>query len=257
MLRTAPRVRPDVIILSAVLLIAAVPLPAAPPPADQGVPRVLWYAQPARNWETEALPLGNGRLGGMVFGGTEKEQIQFNEDTLWIGDEKDTGAYQAFGDIFVELAHAGAADYRRQLDIARAVHTVTYKIASTWYKREYFSSRPAQVMVFRFTADKKGAYSGKITLTDMHKAAVTAAGNRITAKGDLSGYAYRGGSGRGTKNVYAVVLDYEAQLLVVNEGGTLKAEDGAIAFDGCDALNHDTVYWNYFTGPHDDNVAGL
>ncbi len=235
--RTASRVRLAVIFLFAVLA-AAGPLGAAPADAPS-VPRVLWYEQPARNWETEALPLGNGRLGCMVFGGTGKEQIQFNEDTLWIGDEKDTGAYQAFGDFFVELPHADAADYRRQLDIARAVHTITYKVGSTCYKREYFSSRPAQVMVFRFTADRKGAYTGKITLTDMHKAALTAAGNRITAKGDLAGCAYRGGSGRGTKNVYAIVLDYEAQLLAVNEGGTLKAEDGAIVFDGCDAL---TIY---------------
>ena len=64
----------------------------------------LWYDKPAATWETEALPIGNGRLGAMVFGGVERERIQFNEDSLWIGDENDTGAYQAFGDVLVTFA---------------------------------------------------------------------------------------------------------------------------------------------------------
>src|ERR1035437_7291006 len=61
----------------------------------------LWYDKPAKDWMTEALPIGNGRLGGMIFGGIETEHIQFNEISLWTGDEKNTGAYQAFGDIFI------------------------------------------------------------------------------------------------------------------------------------------------------------
>lgn len=52
----------------------------------------LWYDKPAQKWESEALPLGNGRLGCMVFGGAPKEQIQFNEDSLWTGDEQKTGS---------------------------------------------------------------------------------------------------------------------------------------------------------------------
>jgi alpha-L-fucosidase 2 len=67
---------------------------------------VLWYRAPAQNWEKEALPIGNGRLGGMIFGGIDREQIQFNEDTLWIGDEKDTGAYQTFGDLYIDFGDA-------------------------------------------------------------------------------------------------------------------------------------------------------
>ena len=63
----------------------------------------LWYQQPATNWQTDALPIGNGKLGAMVFGQVERERIMFNEDSLWIGDELDTGSYQAFGDIFVRL----------------------------------------------------------------------------------------------------------------------------------------------------------
>ena len=88
----------------------------------------LWYEKPAAEWEQEALPIGNGRLGAMIFGGVEREQIQFNEDSLWTGDEADTGSYQNFGELFVEFATDGspAANYRRELDIARAVHLITY-----------------------------------------------------------------------------------------------------------------------------------
>jgi alpha-L-fucosidase 2 len=63
----------------------------------------LWYQQPAENWQTEALPIGNGKLGAMVFGQVERERVMFNEDSLWIGDEWDTGAYQAFGDVYFNL----------------------------------------------------------------------------------------------------------------------------------------------------------
>ena len=64
---------------------------------------ILWYEKPATNWQTESLPIGNGKLGAMIFGHVEREQIMFNEDSLWIGDEGDTGAYQAFGDVFIQL----------------------------------------------------------------------------------------------------------------------------------------------------------
>ena len=84
---------------------------------------ILWYGKPARNWETEALPIGNGQLGAMLFGDPVRERIQFNEESLWIGDEKDTGAYQAFGDVIVhfEKPSEPVSRYRRQLDIDRAV----------------------------------------------------------------------------------------------------------------------------------------
>ncbi len=206
--------------------------------------RVLWYDKPAGNWMKEALPIGNGRLGCMIFGGLEKEHIQFNEDSLWIGDEKDTGAYQAFGDVYVELGHKDVQDYRRELDITRAVHTTAYTHDGIKYTREYFASNPAQVLVFRFTANKPGAYTGKITLTDAHKADITVDGNRITARGDLSGYTYRGGKGKS----YDIVLDYESQVLVLNQGGAVTAADGHIAFKNCDALTillaADTDYIN-------------
>lgn len=121
--------------------------------ADDNASRnVLWYAQPARNWERDALPIGNGSLGGMVFGGTDHEHIQSNEDSLWIGDEQDTGAYQASGDLYVKLDHKDSTNYRRKLDIGKAVHAITYTSKGVAYTREYVASYPAQVMVCRLLA---------------------------------------------------------------------------------------------------------
>src|SRR5436305_3082103 len=85
---------------------------------------MLWYTRPAKSWMTEALPIGNGRLGGMIFGGTDSERIQFNEISLWTGSEVNTddhskeGAYQAFGDVLITIpGHDTASSYRRTLDI--------------------------------------------------------------------------------------------------------------------------------------------
>jgi alpha-L-fucosidase 2 len=206
----------------------------------QSTGHVLWYQTAAQNWEKEALPIGNGRLGGMVFGGVGKEHIQFNEDSLWIGDESDTGAYQTFGDVYIEFGDGKAPQpsgpYRRALDIGRAVHEIRYTLEGTTYRRTYFSSHPAEAMVLRLTADKKATYSGRITLADAHKAKVAAEGNKITAGGSLERYVYSGGSTRGRTEAYDLALQYEAQLLVLHEGGRLEADEGGIRFTDCDSL---------------------
>ena len=187
---------------------------------------VLWYDSPARNWETQALPIGNGRLGGMIFGGVEKEHIQLNEDSLWTGDDNPSGdygsmgAYQTLGDLTIELAgHGEPQNYRRQLDIRDAIAGVSYSIDGVGFRREYFSSYPDQVMVIRLTADKPGRYTGTIRLADAHGAAITAAKNRITSSGEL-------GNG----------LKYEAGVLVLSEGGSVTSEDGTVAFTGADSV---------------------
>ncbi len=183
------------------LILAAVVASAAPA-AEEGM--ALWYGSPASDWEKQALPIGGGALGAMVFGGADRERIQFNADSLWEGDEDDTGSYQAFGDLFIELGHKDATDYRRRLDIARAVHTVTYACGGVRHKREYFCSHPAGVLVVRLTADKPKALSGRVVLTDMHAGKVAAAGGRIISAGSL-------------KNG----MKYEAQVLAVNDGGAV------------------------------------
>ena len=145
--------------------------------------RVLWSDKPvvfsesqagniryaAVAWSNQVFPLGNGRLGCTVFGDPAKERIQFNEDSLWVGNEHCTGGYQPFGDLYVETGHEEFTDYRRELDLSRAVQTVTYRCGGVKFKREYFSSYPAQVMVYRFTADKPESHSGKIWLDHVHR----------------------------------------------------------------------------------------
>ena len=126
----------------------------------------LWYDKPAANWEQQALPIGNGRLGAMIFGGGLEEHIQFNEASLWIGDEQDTGAYQNFGDVFVTFHHGPVSNYRRALNISRAVHAVDYKSDGIAFHREAFASSPAGVMIFHFSADKPGSLSGSVRLAD-------------------------------------------------------------------------------------------
>jgi len=192
----------------------------------------LWYDKPAAHWETEALPIGNGRLGAMVFGGVQREQIQFNESSLWIGDESDTGAYQGFGEVFIDFGEGGISTaYRRELDLGRAVHTVAYTRGGVNYRRDYFASHPANVIVLRFTADKPGAYTGSVLLTDLHKGKVVAQANRLASSGSLAGYKYED---QGPN--YSLALDYEAQVLVLNEGGSVRASDGRITFEGADSL---------------------
>jgi alpha-L-fucosidase 2 len=166
----------------------------------------LWYAQPAAKWE-EALPIGSGRLGGMVFGGTGEERIQFNEDTLWTGKphdyvregsgavlgeiraamfaERDVSdlvrqkflsdpirqkAYQPFGDLhFTFPHHEKASDYRRELDLDTAIATTRYKVGDVTYTREVFASHPDNAIVVHITADKPGQVSFELTMDTPHK----------------------------------------------------------------------------------------
>ncbi len=194
----------------------------------------LWYRQPATNWKAQnALPIGNGKLGAMVFGKVQQEQIMFNEDSLWIGDENDTGSYQAFGDIMVRL-HPDAAtfsDYTRSLDIDQALHTTTYTCNGVKYRREAFSSAPAGVMVFHFDANKPGAHSGEIQLIDSHKAKTTGKNDTLSVCGNLEGLRYKN---KGPH--YTLALDYEAQIKVLHKGGKVVIRDGNIFFENCDSL---------------------
>lgn len=167
-------------------------------------PHVLWYRQPAGSWN-EALPIGNGRLGGMVFGGVAGERIQLNEDTVWAGEQRDRNnpaghdalaeirrllfagkpaeaetladrtmiattrrmpPYQPLGDLRIQFTgQADARDYRRELDIDTAVVRVTYRIGDAAFTREIFSSAADQVIVVRLTCDRPGRISFRTSLT--------------------------------------------------------------------------------------------
>ncbi|WP_299666614.1 glycoside hydrolase family 95 protein [uncultured Polaribacter sp.] len=168
----------------------------------------LFYTVSAEKW-TEALPVGNGSLGAMIYGGVEKEHIQFNEETLWEGkphdyahkdaykyldtirqllaDGKQNEAtklankefmsvplrqihYQPFGDLYIDFqGHENYSGYIRDLDIENAIATVSYKVDDVKYKREVFSSFPDQAMVVHLTANQSKALHFEIWLDAIHE----------------------------------------------------------------------------------------
>jgi len=184
---------PATFALSIALLLWAVPAYAQGPGAP---PLELWYDEPAASWD-HALPVGNGRLGGMVFGGIERERIQLNEETLWSGGPYDPvveGAhealpqiraylfagdfqrahdlfgrtmmgvpyeqmkYQPFADLWLDFpGHERATEYRRSLDLGDGVARVRYVVDGVTYLREVFSSAVDQVLVIRISADRPRA----------------------------------------------------------------------------------------------------
>ncbi|GAA0137826.1 glycoside hydrolase family 95 protein [Paenibacillus sp. YSY-4.3] len=161
----------------------------------------LWYSQPAARWE-EALPVGNGRLGGMVFGGSRSEQIALNEDTLWSGFPRDphnydalrhlrrsrelifageykeaerliearmlgkrTESYQPLGDLYLEHLDAGEiTEYYRELDLDTGVATVTYRMDGARFTRRAFVSAVDQVLVVRLETEGQGTFRLGIAL---------------------------------------------------------------------------------------------
>jgi alpha-L-fucosidase 2 len=171
----------------------------------------IWDNKPAKTWMTDAYPIGNGRIGGMVFGGINQEHIQLNDNTLWTGNETDRGMYQTLGNLFVNFNstddQAIPVDYRRELDINRSVYTVSYTKGGVKFKREYFCSFPDKVMVLRFTADKKGAFNSIVRMADAHGNQPSVAGNKISFDGKLNNG-----------------MLYQATALVKLEGGKTSAE---------------------------------
>ncbi|HEY3332830.1 MAG TPA: glycoside hydrolase family 95 protein [Capsulimonadaceae bacterium] len=185
----------------------------------------LTYDKPAADWETEALPIGNGRLGAMIFGGVPCDRIQFNENTLWTGTEvcaqksPDLGAYQAFGDIFVTFSDHVPTRYRRSLDITRSLADVEYVSGGVTFTREYFASAPGQVIACRYRASKRGSLTGTIQLTGAHGETTTFDSDELVLAGALP-------NGQ----------QYEARLRVIASTGTLFKSSAGLTFEACDEL---------------------
>ena len=192
----------------------------------------LWYQQPAGNKQplNQALPIGNGRMGALVFGEPKCERICVNEDSLWTGGENPSGsydtmgAYQVLGDVFVNLpGQANATNYQRSLRLTDAISSVSYSINGVSFDRVFFCSHPAGVLVADFGASEKAAYTGSVELVDTHGAKIVADGKRITAFGKLD---------NGMK--------FEWQVLLQNREGLATAltdTNGArIEFKNCDSL---------------------
>ena len=235
----------------------------------------LWYDAPARQW-TDALPLGNGRLGAMVFGTPAQERIQINEETIWGGGPHNNVNYaakdgldqirtalwegrrsdaQALCDQYIssKSAHgmpyqtAGSlmldfdgitdfTDYYRELDIDRAVALTRFKANGTEYTRECFVSFPDQVIAVRLTASAKGALTFKASYNLPYRE------DRIIS---------RSAQVTGKQAVMTVSCkgdDHEGiegkirftdKTLIIPEGGQMTADDNTIAVNGADAV---TIY---------------
>ncbi len=180
---------------------------------------VLWYRAPATNWMTSALPIGNGRLGGMIYGGVAQDHIQFNEKTLWTGDTQNYGSYQSFGDIYLDFPGlTSASNYRRELDLEEAISRVSYSVDSTQVTREYFVSYPDNVMAVRLSSSSSGNVSVDVSVTDAHGRATAASGSTLTIAGKLD------------------LVSYEAQVQVLNEGGSLTTNNNKISVRNADAV---------------------
>jgi alpha-L-fucosidase 2 len=192
---------------------------------------MLWYQRPAVVTNSsplinEALPIGNGHIGGLIAGGTARETMVLDEDSLWLGGENPSGndgsmgAFQMLGSVIINLpGHGDAVNYRRDLDLGNALAHVSYESGGVNFSRVYFCSHPAGVIVIRLTADKPGRYSGSIALADSHRAPVVAAKNRLTDAGALNNG-----------------LKYEAQLVAVKDGGTLQTNGAVLDFTNCNGL---------------------
>jgi alpha-L-fucosidase 2 len=162
---------------------------------------VLWFKKPADKW-TDALPIGNGRLGAMVFGGVKEERLQLNEDTLWSGaprpwnnpdalqhlqevrrlvlEEQDyvaadrvcrlmqgpfEEAYQPLGDLHLFMDHGDdVSDYRRELDLDTAIARTSYRVGGAEYVREAFVSAVDQVIALRMTTTAESGLKVKLAI---------------------------------------------------------------------------------------------
>ena len=200
---------------------------------------LLWYREKARTWN-EALPLGNGRIGAMAFGGAVCERVGLNEDTLWSGrpsycqtpgareayeeaqrlalerkypeaqrvlEERFTGlwsqVYLPLGDLLLTMRHGeSVSDYRRELALDEGVHQVSYRAGGVSYRRELFVSSPDQVLVMRLTADRPGCVSFEMSLSPALRAAVRSGEDYQSIEGNCPTYVWG----------YAVDRDFEKSL---------------------------------------------
>lgn len=241
-------------------------------------PLSLWYRQPAAKWE-EALPVGNGRLGAMVFGHVSNERIQLNEDTLWAGgpydpvnpeartvlpevrqlvfDGKYSDAanlisakvisrpsgqmpYETAGDLILNFPDsASVEDYRRDLNLDTAVTTVEYSTGGTHFTRQIFASPVDQVIVVRLTADKKGSISFVAGFKTPQKATIE------TESGDTLVMRGINGDAQGVKGA----LKFQVRARVLADGGKVNVTSDSVAVTNADSatilIAAATSYRNY------------
>jgi alpha-L-fucosidase 2 len=232
---------------------------------SQSDPRLsLWYRAPAKEW-TQALPVGNGRLGAMVFGGIERERLQLNEDTLWAGgpytpdntnafaalpevrrlifDGKYDDAarlidrsvmarplgqmpYQTVGDLVLDFpSTAPAEDYRRELNLDTAVARVSYTVNGVHFHREVFSSPVDQVIVVRLAADQPGQVSFVAGMKTPQRGTVAPEGTDTLVMNGVNGSA----------DGIPAALKFQARVRVLAQGGQVTTGTNTVSVSGADS----------------------
>lgn len=215
----------------------------------------LWYKQAADQW-MRALPIGNGRLGAMVFGGVKHEQLQLNEESVWAGKHGDNNnpdalknlpeirqmlldgkaaeamvlsnkalngkpggvkSYQPLGDLILDFEHATeASNYSRSLDLRTGIHKVQYDISGKTYTREVFASAPANAIVIRLTTTAPEGITTTLSLVREKNAIARANKNQVILGGRVDGDG----------------MKFETIAQVNNTGGTLTADGTKLKIQG-------------------------
>jgi alpha-L-fucosidase 2 len=207
----------------------------------------LWYTEPATtaqlysggqgysNWMEYSLPIGDGQFGASLFGGVYKDEIQFNEKTLWTGRSTDLtsggsgyGIYQNFGSVYAEdlsgvfgyTSDNQASDYYRQLDLTTATGKTSFKDCNgVTYTREYIASNPARVVVAHYTASASGKISLRFTMAPGSVTSTTTYAN-----------------GEGTFSGSLETVSYNARFKVIPTGGTMTTTADGIEVRGADEV---------------------
>jgi alpha-L-fucosidase 2 len=195
---------------------------------------ILLYDKPATTW-LEALPLGNGTLGAMVFGNPEREHLQLNENSLVTGTPDLVGNYQSLGDLYIETGHRKVTGYHRELDISKAIHQVSYAHEEVRYTREAFISHPQQALIVMFTASAPRSISLVIRLNDDRGMAVRIGNNQLLFHGQLK------------END----MEYACGVEVVTRGGQTDLDTASISVRKADTvwmILKATTSFNRFSG---------
>lgn len=232
----------------------------------------LWYNTPATSWVMEALPVGNGKLAAMVFGGVGTEQIQFNEDTIWTGQPHDyshpnganylpqlqsyifaknqsafwtlcsanfmsvpvrEAAYQPAGILSLTFPHSGLSNYRRSLDLNTATVNVRYDFGGVTYNRDVFASAPSnKVIVVRLTASQAAKISFSCTFSTLQTATMSTAGNDLIMHARVTGL----GDSRYFNTGLTNAIQYDARVRVLAEGGTVTTTSSSVSVTNADAV---------------------